>query len=229
MTASGQGYEADFLSTIVGDPRAERAVAFVPQRFSRHWYVYDADERFDGATTIPDFLSLPGYRTEPYARFFNGIGYLPETFPDGLCDGPLDGLAGHRVVAFAGASNILPGLAERIASFESYEETQNQLLQSEMLAAGTADAVIADRMIFFSYNALTEVPEALAAARFIPAFPPAEYALVFRDAVIRDRVNDALANLNWDGPASRQVFPGDPVPDALASAARTDWCDHDLR
>ena len=152
--------------------------------------------------TVPEGLRIEGFASRPYIRYQNGIIYRQARFPRGLGTDPLTGLAGARVVAFAGAQGILPGLADRIAGFASYAEYDDQYVHSAMLAHEVVDAVIADRLIIDTYSrqvlgsAYDRPDQRLV---FDAAFCPTWYRMVFRSDAVRQMFDAGLAQAEAAG------------------------------
>jgi polar amino acid transport system substrate-binding protein len=195
MDGFGQGREADVIRAALR--RAGRAdVEFHVGPFSRHWRTYARDPRLNAVATVPVGMALEGYATQPHIAYRNGVIYRRTQFPNGLGEKPLETLAGRRVVAFADASRILPGLGEAIPRFASYAEYDDQYVHSAMLAQGAVDAVIADRLIVDAYSRellggrWNDPDQRLV---FDPIFCPTRYHMVFRSEALGAAFDRGLA------------------------------------
>lgn len=190
ITTSGTGKETDFIREELRRAGVDVDVQFYVVPFGRHWSEFVRDQRFDAVATVPDSLEMQGFQSEPYISYENGITYLAETFPDGLGDEPMKTLQGYRVVAFPGASSILPKLDEARNGFSMYVERAYQYSHAVMLLTGYADAIVADRAItdFYLQRAL-ERSGKRAEYQFEAVFPPTPYRMVFRSETLRDAFN----------------------------------------
>lgn len=202
MDRRGRGREAAIVRAALAEGGERRPVEFFVTPFTRHWEAFKRDRRIDAVITTPATMSMEGFVSDPYISYDNGIIYRRDQFPRGLTATPLEALKGKRVVAFAGAAGIIPGLVQAIPHFASYAEYQDQYVHSVMLARGYADAVIADRLIVDEYN--RRVLEADYASQsaglvFMPAFCPTIYHVVFRTDAQRNQFNTGLASLRRSG------------------------------
>src|SRR5262249_41531460 len=123
-------------------------VEFFVLPFTRHWDAFQRDTRFDAVTMVPAAspsgtdsagtaptpeLNFNGFSSGIYIWYENGIVFRAADFPSGLGARPIQALAGKRVVAFAGASAILPGLKENMRRLSLYVERDDQFEHSMML------------------------------------------------------------------------------------------------
>jgi polar amino acid transport system substrate-binding protein len=189
MDERGQGREADIIRTALPD----QTIAFHLQPFGRHWSAFLSDERFDAVTTVPDAVNdkLKGYRSQTYIRFQNGIGYRRDRFPGTSTELGLGDLAGRRVVAFAGAAKILPGLSGHIKDYPLYLEEKDKRVHSALLIGDEVDAVVADGAIFFEYNKRLGAKRSID-TKFVALACATPYHMVFRSADVRDAFNRGL-------------------------------------
>jgi polar amino acid transport system substrate-binding protein len=195
MDWTGGGREAEIIRAALRDEHGPGGIEFHVAPFSRHWEVFKRDERLHAVATTPLNMQLKGFASQPYIRYRNGIIYRAGDFPDGLGPQPVAALRDRRVVAFAGAALVLPGLQAAIPTFRSYAEYDDQYVHSVMLARGFVDVVIADRLIVDAYSRQVLGPryEAEAARlRFDPAFCPTAYRMVFRTDALRAAFDKGL-------------------------------------
>jgi polar amino acid transport system substrate-binding protein len=200
----GQGREADIIRSALklGDVRPElktRSVRFHVEPFGKHWYSYETDDRFDAVATVPTIADLRGHTSKFYIMYRNGVGVL-----DGKgAQEPITNLEqmdGERVISFAGAAQVIPGLKELVkrGKFKAYLEREDQRTHSWMLLNGKVDAVIADAMIFSEFNdrIFADGKAKRHAIQFYShAFMPTCYTMVFRNAEYRDQFDDGLRKM----------------------------------
>jgi hypothetical protein len=203
MDENARGKEADIIkAALIEGYRIEGrnvSIRFFIEPFSHHWLSYISDTRYDAVTTVPETVNIPGYRSKPYVNFQNGIGYRKNGFSGQVDDFRLSELAGYRVVAFAGASGIIPGLRKERDTFSLYLEEPNQRIHSKLLAENIVDIVIADGVILSEYNRRLEpalkIPEELFAAVFCET----PYAMAFRTVEMKERFNAGLGVISRNG------------------------------
>lgn len=202
VSADGMGHEATIVREALGLCGHSATIDAVP--FTRNWAEFKAG-RYDAVMTVPVGMDLGGVASVPYVRYRNGASVLKES---GLSVTGLGDLAGRRVVAFAGARGILPGLAEAIPGFAEYREFADQLFHSNALFAGRVDAVLGDGLIFAEYNRrLVEKVDGGVGQPFDPRkpvtftaiFPPTPYTMVFRDVGLRDDFDRCFGRLRDEG------------------------------
>jgi len=199
MTEAGEGREAEIIRATLA--QCGHSVRFTVEPFTRHWKSYESGEG-DAVATVPPGFGLPGTETDHYIAFQNGVSVLAQ---GGLPVASLADLAGKEVIAFGGASGILPGLDTAKDSFKSYREVTDQIVQSRLLFAGRADAVIGDGMLFAEYN--RRLREGGQDLRFDPdqpvvfykTFEPSPYAMVFRDPAVAADFDRCFVELSADG------------------------------
>jgi len=205
MDENGQGRETDIILAALRAGGIEKTVEFHVMPFTRHWQIFESDNRFDAVTTVPQDIELSGLMTRPYIAYQNGIIFRSSTFPDGLGKAPLETLADKRVVAFAGASTILPGVNKLGETATLYLERADQLSHSIMFADRFVDAVIADELIFTHYTRQLlrdDYSNFLKTSMFAPAFCSTPYRIVFRDHRLRDAFNKGLSRIKANGKVS---------------------------
>jgi polar amino acid transport system substrate-binding protein len=202
MDSKGDGQEAEIIVAALVAGGEKRSIEFHVMPFTRHWQVFETDNRFDAVTTVPDELTLDGLRSEPYIDYQNGVFYDVAAFPNGLGGDPLKALAGKRIVAFAGAATILPGMRDVSDKSSEYLERKDQLSHSVMFAKGAVDAVVADELIFAFYTREflgADYFRVAATTVFDPVFCPTAYHLMFRGELLRNAFNKGLAIIRSDG------------------------------
>jgi polar amino acid transport system substrate-binding protein len=215
MTEAGEGREADIIRAALKKGGVSEQVEFFVLPFTRHWNAYLRDSRFDALATAPlpmvsgdrtdrrnSVLDFNGFPSQRYVEYENGIVYRMSDFPYGLGNDPLQLLEGRRVVAFAGASAILPGLRQSVPSFSLYVERDDQYEHSSMFRQRGVDAIIADRLIIDEYNRRilgSGYADLTAELEFDPIYCPTPYRLVFRRDDLRIAFNKGLQLLTDSG------------------------------
>ncbi|MBP2300570.1 substrate-binding periplasmic protein [Azospirillum picis] len=203
MAADGTGREASIIAETLAACGHQAQFKVVP--FGRHWIDFRGGAAVDAVTTVPDGMEMPGSRSVAYIRYQNGASVLKSS---GLTVRTLADLAGKRVVTFAGAPDVLPGLRDAIPSFGDFRERADQMVHSNLLFAGRVDAVLADGLIFAEYNRqLQEKAKAAGGLPFDPGqpvqftaiFPPTPYHLMFRDDALRADFDRCFAGLKTAG------------------------------
>ena len=199
FNADGSGREAEIISTVM--ERCGHTVSFEIQPFTRHWKTY-ASGTGDAVATVPVGMPLGGHQSDVYIQYQNGVSFLTDA---GNTYGDLAALAGHSVIAFMGASDILPGLKDAASSFKSYKEVADQIGQSRMIFGKRVDAVVGDGMIFAEYN--RQLREQSGDLMFAPnqgvtfqaIFEPSSYGMNFRDAQLAEDFNRCFAEADAEG------------------------------
>lgn len=198
FNADGTGREAEVISTVM--ERCGHNVTFEIQPFTRHWKSY-AGGKGDGVATVPLGMPLDGVQSEGYIQYQNGVSSLVSNGND---YSELSALSGQSVIAFMGASEIIPGLKDAVGSFKSYKEVADQIGQSRMIFGQRVDAVIGDGMIFAEYNRqLREQADLMFDANqdvtFQAIFAPSDYAMNFRTEALTADFNRCYAEAKEDG------------------------------
>lgn len=199
FNGGNQGREAEIITAAL--ERCGHTATFRLMPFTRHWDSYSKGQG-DAVTTVPVGMPIDGFASDTYIQYQNGVSFLSEATA-GYAD--LSALSGRSVIAFKGASEIIPGLKDAVASFKSYKEVADQEVQSKMIFGGRVDAVIGDGMIFAAYNA--NLRENAGALQFNPnqdvtfsaIFAPSEYVLSFRDQELTADFNRCFAEIRDDG------------------------------
>lgn len=201
--ADGTGREAAIIAEALA-ACGDRPV-LTPVPFGRHWQDFTEGRGADAVSTVPPGVAIPGARSVPYIRYQNGAAVMRSS---GLNVRSLEDLAFRRVITFAGAEQVLPGLAEAAPRLAELRERADPLVHSTMLFAGRVDAILADQLIVAEHNRLLAARR-LAGERlsfdpsqevvFTPIFPPTPYSMVFRDPAVRDRFDRCVADLQARG------------------------------
>ena len=127
----------------------------------------------------------------------------------------VEDLAGKSILAFQNATIYLgPAFKTVVAGNPTYREEAKQISQPILLFLGRIDVVVADRNIFSWFAHAPEVAgkvDTTQAVRYHPLFPPTEYRMAFRDAVLRDSFNRGLASLRESGEYARIVARYSPL------------------
>ena len=201
--ADGTGREANIITETLASCGDTAVLTMVP--FGRHWQDFTGGRGVDAVSTVPLGMEMTGARSVPYIRYQNGAAVMKSS---GLDIRSLDDLAERRVITFAGASQVLPGLAEAAPRLADLRERADQRVHSTMLFARRVDVVLADGLILAEYNRQLEA-QRLAGERlsfdprqevaFTAIFPPTPYTLVFRDPAFRDRFDRCFGELQAKG------------------------------
>ena len=198
VNAAGTGREAEVITSVM--ERCGHSVTFEIQPFTRHWKSYESGKG-DGVATVPLGMPLPGHQSESYIQYQNGVSSLADS---GGHYGELAALSGKSVIAFMGASEIIPGLKAAVPSFQSYKEIADQIGQSRMIFGHRVDAVIGDGMIFAEYNRqLREQSDLMfdpnQDVTFQAIFAPSDYGMNFRSEALTADFNRCYAEAKADG------------------------------
>ncbi|KUP91733.1 type 2 periplasmic-binding domain-containing protein [Tritonibacter horizontis] len=199
FNGDGSGREAEVISSVM--ERCGHTVTFEIQPFTRHWKSY-AQGKGDAVATVPLGMPLPGHATEAYIQYQNGVSSLAE---NGAAYSDLSALSGQSVIAFMGASDIIPGLKDAVPAFKSYKEIADQIGQSRMIFGQRVDAVIGDGMIFAEYN--RQLRDQAGELMFDPnqdvtfqaIFAPSDYGMYFRSEALTADFNRCHAEAVADG------------------------------
>lgn len=221
VVLEGTGHEQKILTETLGRCGFEPRFVLFP--FGKHWQAYAApdqdrggvagqaagtaadDARFDAVSTVPPDLSLPGARSADYIWYQNGVTVLDTS---GFRPVSLADLAGRRVIAFADARKILPGLEAVIPTFASYTEKADQMVHSSLLFAGRVDVVLSDGLMISEFNRRLRERvgggEQLAfdpsrRVHFHALFPPSPYHMVFRNSTQQQVFDRCLSEMVLSG------------------------------
>lgn len=207
----GTGHEQKIMAETLA--RCGHLVNFILYPFGTHWRIYADDLKgegngalsLDAVSTIPPGLTLPGEPSRDYIQYQNGVSVLENSGPVPLS---LADLSGRKVVAFADARVILPGLEQAIPSFSGYVEKADQMAHATLLFGLRVDAILSDGLIAAEYNrklrSRANAGERFAFdstqnVRFHALFPPSPYHMVFRKRVHRDEFDRCLADMITTG------------------------------
>jgi polar amino acid transport system substrate-binding protein len=203
MDELGEGQEAEIIRAALtaGYREVDRSVTveFYVQSFSRHWMSFLTDSRYDAVTTVPEAMRIQGFRSDRYVDYQNGVGYRKSSFPDGFAEFDFDKLAGHRVIAFAGAAGIIPGLKAKRDIFSLYLEEPDQRIHSKLLLEDVIDVVLADGKILSEYNRRLTGGRGIPDEAFAAVFCPTPYRMVFRSNEVREKFDRGLAIITGSG------------------------------
>jgi polar amino acid transport system substrate-binding protein len=203
MDESGEGQEAEIIRAALaeGYREVDRSVTveFYVQLFSRHWMSFLTDSRYDAVTTVPEAMHIQGFKSDRYVDYQNGVGYRRSSFPDGFAEFNFDKLARRRVIAFAGAAGIIPGLKAKRDAFSLYLEEPDQRIHSKLLLEGVIDVVLADGKIFSEYNRRLTGGHGIPDEGFAAVFCPTHYRMVFRSDEVRAKFDRGLSIITGSG------------------------------
>ncbi len=202
VNENGEGREAEIIIAALRGGGITKPIQFHVMPFTRHWQLFKTDTRYHAVTTVPTELELDGLRSDTYIEYQNGAIYRLDMFPDGLGMDPLQLIQTKRVVAFAGATTILPSMKKVSEVAPVYLERQDQASHSIMFSNKIVDIVIADELIFDYYN--RKLPRNNSTLNdelieFDPIFCPTPYQVIFRDVYLRDAFNRGLQLLRSNG------------------------------
>ena len=221
FTRNGSGHEADIVRETLA--ACGHSVKFTVVPSSRNWSEFKRGA-YDAVTTVPPDMDLGGQKSAVYIRYQNGASVLASS---GLTVKSLSDLVGRRVITFASARKILPGLHNAAESFADYRENAGQLIHSKLLFAARVDVVLGDGLIFAEYNRqLRERAKAGESLPFNPhqstiftaIFPPTSYVMVFKDGGVRDDFNHCFQQLSESGRIAAILKKAvEPYRDALGA------------
>jgi hypothetical protein len=202
MNSKGEGQEAKIIIAALRAGGVKADIVFDAMPFTRHWKAFAANNRYAAVTTVPEELKLDGLRSKVYVNYQNGIFYKTAAFPNGLGKDALTALSNRKVVAFAGAATILPGVRSASHSSIEYLEQKDQQSHTVLFVNDKVDLVIADELIFAQYTREylgADYAKTADATAFDPVFCPTPYHLVFREDSLRDAFDAGLASIRSDG------------------------------
>ncbi|MDE4096192.1 transporter substrate-binding domain-containing protein [Phaeobacter gallaeciensis] len=199
INQDGTGREAEIISAVLG--HCGHSAVFKVQPFTRHWQSFEKGSG-DAVATVPLGMPTAGTQTKTYINYQNGVSFLTssEQQADTLSD-----LDGWNIVAFEGASNIIPGLDGATAGFKSYREMADQKTQSKLLYGKRVDGILGDGMLFAEFS--RQLQEAGSSAgvdasqplEFRAIFEPSPYVMSFRDPAIAADFDRCFGELEADG------------------------------
>ena len=195
----GTGREAEIISTVLG--HCGHSVVFTVQPFTRHWQSFEKGSG-DAVATVPVGMPTAGTQTQSYISYQNGVSYLTSSGHEASA---LSDLSGWNIVAFEGASNIIPGLGGSTSEFKSYREMADQKTQSKLLYGKRVDGILGDGMLFAEFaRQLQEAGagsgvDASQSIEFRAIFDPSPYAMSFRDPALAADFDRRFAELEAAG------------------------------
>lgn len=195
----GTGREAEIISAVLG--HCGHTAVFTVQPFTRHWQSFETGAG-DAVATVPLGMPTAGTQTQTYISYQNGVSYLSSSEREAAT---LADLSGWQVVAFEGASTIIPGLDGSTSTFKSYREMADQKTQSKLLYGKRVDGILGDGMLFAEFS--RQLREAGASAgvnadqaiEFRAIFDPSPYAMSFRDPALAADFDRCFAELETAG------------------------------
>ena len=169
--------------------------------------------RFDRVLDLGCGTGLMGAELRGMAGYLEGWDISGEMLREASAKGiydrlekrDLSALSGQSVIAFMGASDIIPGLKDAVPAFKSYKEIADQIGQSRMIFGQRVDAVIGDGMIFAEYN--RQLRDQAGGLMFDPnqdvtfqaTFAPSDYGMYFRSEALTADFNRCHAEAVADG------------------------------
>lgn len=195
----GTGREAEIISSVLG--HCGHTAVFVVQPFTRHWQSFENGSG-DAVATVPVGMPTAGTQTQAYISYQNGVSYLTSSDHEAAS---LSDLNGWNIVAFEGASNIIPGLGGSTSEFKSYREMADQKTQSKLLYGKRVDGILGDGMLFAEFaRQLQEAGasggvDASQSIEFRAIFDPSPYAMSFRDPAMAAEFDRCFTELDQAG------------------------------
>jgi polar amino acid transport system substrate-binding protein len=190
----GTGREAEIISAVLG--HCGHTAKFTVQPFTRHWQSFEKGSG-DAVATVP-----VGMQTQSYISYQNGVSYLTSSDHEASA---LSDLEGWNIVAFEGASNIIPGLGGGTSAFKSYREMADQKTQSKLLYGKRVDGILGDGMLFAEFarqlreGGASSGVDASQSIEFRAIFDPSPYAMSFRDPALAADFDRCFAELDAAG------------------------------
>ncbi|MFW8635468.1 substrate-binding periplasmic protein [Cribrihabitans pelagius] len=199
VNKDGSGREAEIISATL--EQCGHSAKFTIQPFTRHWQSFEGGAG-DAVATVPVGMPMAGEQTAPYVSYQNGVSFLRAS---GAEVGALEDLKGMKIVAFEGASNIIPGLSGQTGNFKSYREMADQETQSKLLYGKRVDGILGDGMLFAEFA--RQLQEAGSAAgvdagqpiEFRAIFEPTPYGMSFRDPAMAADFDRCFSELESNG------------------------------
>lgn len=195
----GTGREAEIITAVLG--HCGHTVVFNVQPFTRHWQSFENGSG-DAVATVPVGMPTAGTQTQSYISYQNGVSYLTSSGHEASALSDLDGWS---VVAFEGASNIIPGLGGSTSAFKSYREMADQKTQSKLLYGKRVDGILGDGMLFAEFARQLQQAgssagvDASQSIEFRAIFEPSPYAMSFRDPAMAAEFDRCFAELDAAG------------------------------
>lgn len=185
---SRSGVEYEIITQTLKDAGLDFEIKHVPNKRARSLFTHG---QLDAAITTEGSIV-----SEPYIAYRNMAITLCEQHI-GL--GKVTDLLAYKIGAFNNAESFLGTDFSSVASRAvSYREISPQKLLNAMLQSKRIDVAVAEINIFEYVHRSSTPTDAKALCPF-PLFPPTLYRLEFRDAALRDRFNQALAQLRTNG------------------------------
>lgn len=199
VNSDGTGREAEIISAVLG--HCGHTAVFVVQPFTRHWQSFESGSG-DAVSTVPIGMPTGGTQTNSYISYQNGVSFLTSSNHEAT---ELSDLNGWNIVAFEGASNIIPGLAGATSAFKSYREMADQKTQSKLLYGKRVDGILGDGMLFAEFSKQLQQAGASAGVdasqsiEFRAIFDPSPYAMSFRDPAMAAEFDRCFSELDQAG------------------------------
>ncbi|QLI81695.1 transporter substrate-binding domain-containing protein [Chitinibacter fontanus] len=175
------GVEYEIISAIFQQAGLKISIDHLPNK--RAQYLFNQGK-------LDAYISTAGqYASNPYIVYQNMAITLCERQ---IKLASMTDLARYQVGAFHNASQLLGDeFAKQASDKTRYTELAQQELLNRMLALGRIDVAVSDINIFQHFNQLQHrVPTAICPYAL---FPPTHYRLIFHNASLQARFNQALA------------------------------------
>lgn len=186
--ATQSGIEYELVTMALHDAGYTFEVQYLPNKRAQ---IQFSQGRLDAI-----IVTVGAIVSDPYIAYKNMAITLCERR---ITVSKISDLANYRTGAFHNASKFLGNDFARIAADpERYREASPQILLNYMLLAQRIDVAISDINIF-QHAQLEADPQARQPLCSSALFPPTLYRLQFRDPLVRDRFNLALAHLRSSG------------------------------
>lgn len=186
--ATQSGIEYELVTRALGDAGYAFDVQYLPNK--------RAQMQFSQGQLDAVIVTAGAIVSDPYIAYKNMAITLCERR---ITVNKVSDLIHYQTGAFHNARRFLGNDFTRIAADpERYREVSPQILLNYMLLAKRIDVAISDINIF-QHADLDADPQSQQRLCSYALFPPTLYRLQFRDPVIRDRFNLALAHLRSSG------------------------------
>ncbi|GGW90612.1 substrate-binding periplasmic protein [Alteromonas halophila] len=194
MSDADSGFELELVRQILHELGHEMRPVYVPM--GRTMMMVAEGEVDMGLTMNLRHTINATLLTDPYVIYQN----VAVTRQDRQLDiNSIDALAGHSVIAFQTATEVLgPAFARMIERTSGYLEVPEQRRQVSMLLLGSVDVAVLDRNIFTYLKG--QLPDSQQHATVIhELFSISPYSAAIHDPVLREQFDEVLAEFIADG------------------------------
>lgn len=157
--------------------------------------IYDVSPQAQKQTNLPGSLGRPLHTFDNLAMALQKRHLKLERTAD---------LVDLNILAWDGAQNDMPDSFDRLEAVSQghYNETGDQRQQVKSLYAGRVDVILADRLVLDWYRKHLHGETAVdtrQAVDFFAILPPREATVLWRDPVLRQRIDYRLREMKNDG------------------------------